>query len=339
MKSILVFVTSGNDNALGENIIKLPMLRALRTAFPEARITWVPGVGKGYFTGRMWPLVQDEVAEVITDLRLERSLRAAMLGRRPLAGRRFDLVVDVQKHLYLNLQLRRIPHRRFVSSVWRYWASEARPPRDFAPYAETRQLAIRLLGLAAAAAGRTIIPSPQWPVAEEWHERARSLLPPGDVYVGFAPGAGNKANDKMWPRPKFIELARRQAALGRRPVFFLGPDEETWLPEFRSAVPEALFPEWEDWVRKAGATDIRLAIALAGRLSAALSNCSGTGHLLAAGGAPMVSLYGPTNPAKYAPYAVANAIIRSADFGGTAEMEAIPVEAVCAGIEQVFTRR
>ena len=43
--SILVYIGSNADDAIGENIIKLPFLRALGDAFAEARITWIAGLG------------------------------------------------------------------------------------------------------------------------------------------------------------------------------------------------------------------------------------------------------------------------------------------------------
>jgi hypothetical protein len=45
IETILVYVGSNPDDAIGENILKLPFLRALRTSFPAARITWIAGVG------------------------------------------------------------------------------------------------------------------------------------------------------------------------------------------------------------------------------------------------------------------------------------------------------
>lgn len=330
--SILVCICAGKDNALGENIIKLPLLRALRIAFPQTQITVIPGYGTGPFTGAMWPLVKGDVAEAIIDCVMARDFCSALAPRRPLPGRRFDLIIDVQQNLYVDLQLRKIPHRRFITTLWRYNLSDARPPADFAPYRKTRQLAVRLLGAAAAAAGRAIMPSPAWPVAEKWHARAAALLPSEGGYVGFAPGGGNRSSGKLWPVARFIELARGQHALGRRPVFILGPEEGSWISDLRAAAPEALFPQFDG--EATALWDLRLTIALAGRLSVAVSNCSGTGHLLAAGGAPMVSLFGPTDPAKYKPYAVANEIIRSQDFGCTAAMDAIPVTAVSTAIDR-----
>ena len=118
------------------------------------------------------------------------------------------------------------------------------------------------------------------------------------------------------------------------PVFFVGPDELDWCAPLREAVPEALFPEQE--TRAGDPAELRgpsLVAALAERVSAAVANCSGTGHLLAAGGAPMVSLYGPTRPEKYAPFSRALICIKAQDFGSE-QLDAIPVDTVAAAVER-----
>ena len=77
-----------------------------------------------------------------------------------------------------------------------------------------------------------------------------------------------------------------------------------------------------------------LAMALGQRLGVAVANCSGIGHILAAGGSPMVSLYGPTNPGKYAPYASALIALRAQDFGPTGNIEGIPLDAVGEAVDR-----
>jgi ADP-heptose:LPS heptosyltransferase len=160
---------------------------------------------------------------------------------------------------------------------------------------------------------------------------AAGLLPPGPAYVGLAPGAGNKHTGKCWPLDGFVALAREQVERARVPVFLLGPEEgREWLAALRAAVPQALFPEQENDAGPAGPS---LTAALGELLSAAVANCSGTGHLLAAGGAPMVSLYGPTRPEKYAPFARASICLKAQDYGAD-RIDAIPLEAVAAAVER-----
>ena len=48
----------------------------------------------------------------------------------------------------------------------------------------------------------------------------------------------------------------------------------------------------------------------------------------------MVSLYGPTQPSKYAPYTPTLIALRAQDFGSTGNIETIPVDAVSAAIDR-----
>lgn len=339
-RSILVYVTSDVDNALGENVLKLPLLLALAAAFPGARIAWVPGTsGAFYLRHHLAPLVDGRIAEFVTDLDIPTDPRAALFARHPILGRQFDLIVDAQRYFGRTVFLRRIPHRRFISGTWRYALSNAAPPRGMPR--RPPLLVDKLLGLAAAAAGRPVaVPNPI-PLPAELRTRAAQLLPPGPSYVGLSPGAGNKETGKCWPLEAFVALARRQAERGRVPVFLLGPEESEWHGQLRQAVPQALFPEQDDkQVDAAGGRGASGAVAgpsltaaLGERLSAAVANCSGSGHLLAAGGAPMVSLYGPTRPEKYAPFARALICLKAQDYGSD-RIDAIPLDAVSAAVER-----
>jgi ADP-heptose:LPS heptosyltransferase len=327
ISSLLVYVTSDADNALGENVLKLPLLLALAQAFPAARISWAPGTsGEFYLRNTLAPLVDGRIAEFITDLAVPSDPRAALTARHPILERHFDLIVDTQRYLGRTIFLRRIPHRRFVSGTWRYIWSDARPPHPL-PLRPPR-LIDKLLGLAAAAAGRPIdVPNPI-PLPAALRARAAALLPPGPCYVGLSPGAGNKGTGKCWPLESFVVLARRQAERGRVPVFLLGPEESEWIGPLRAALPAALFPEQ---VPPPGGPC--LTTALGELLSVAVANCSGAGHLLAAGGAPMVSLFGPTRPEKYAPFARSLICLKAQDYGSE-RIEAIPLDAVAAAVER-----
>jgi ADP-heptose:LPS heptosyltransferase len=331
--SILVYVTSDVDNALGENVLKLPLLLALSAGFPAAKIAWVPGTsGEFHLQNELAPLVDGRIAEFITNLDIPVDPRSAIRAKHPILKRRFDLIIDTQRYLGRTLFLRRIPHDRFISGTWRYLFSNARPPRGL-PLRPPR-LTDKLLGLAAAAAGHEIpVPKPI-PLRPALRVRAAELLPAGPTYVALAPGAGVKHTGKCWPLDSFVTLARQQVKRGRIPVFFIGPAERDWCAPLHEAVPEALFPEQQgDETIPAEIRGPSLVAALAERVSAAVANCSGTGHLLAVGGAPMVSLYGPTRPEKYAPFSRALICIKAQDFGSE-RLEAIPVDVVASALER-----
>ena len=66
-----------------------------------------------------------------------------------------------------------------------------------------------------------------------------------------------------------------------------------------------------------------------------VGNDSGPGHIMAAAGCPVLSLFGPTTPLKAAPRATFGRSIRAQDFGG-ATMQHIPADAVDHAIDKML---
>jgi ADP-heptose:LPS heptosyltransferase len=78
-----------------------------------------------------------------------------------------------------------------------------------------------------------------------------------------------------------------------------------------------------------------LTIALAGRLAAAVANDAGPGHMLAAGGAPLLSLQqSRRKAAKFRPAARRLEMLVAEDYGGG--MDAIPPADVEARLERLL---
>ena len=191
----------------------------------------------------------------------------------------------------------------------------------------------QLLDLLELASGQKF-PSPKTLALDlkaELLDAAARLLPEGPDYIGFGPGSGGPP--KCWPLENFISLAQQQVIKGRQPVFLLGPKETDWRDAIRAAVPDALFPLQDEGVQAQFGYSPMLTIALSKRLRAAVSNDSGTGHMFAVGGVPVVILYGVTAPKKFQPMTDTLTIIRAQDFGGR-EMHNIPVNAVEEALEK-----
>ncbi len=276
MTSILVY---SQGEVIGDGLIKLPLMASLRSAWPEAQIVW--GVaGETVYSTVLRPIAFQMIDDVIDGL--EASLQLpGVLWTRPLEGRHFDKVLDTQAQVLRSFCVRRIRHSDYRGMAFGADDGDAGSNKK-------QRIIDRLLTLGGAL-GRPLNPAPVPQAPGEWEEVAKVLLPDGPDYVGLAPGAGGR--EKCWPAENYIALAQELTAQGRVPVFLLGPDEKDWLERFRSAVPAALFPEWE---RRDSHQDLKgpcLVIALASRLKAAVANDSGTGHMLAAGGAPLVSLF------------------------------------------------
>lgn len=315
-RSICVYV--GLD-LIGDGLMKLPFLRALRAANPGARITWLAGKGRTVFARELRGISRGLIDEVIEDAGIG-SRAAELIGPRPLAGRRFDLVLDTQRRVLTTLILHRIDHGLFLSGAAGYWLSDRHPKGRYRkPRAMIRQL-LDLVELDSGAPARIDAPLRLDPAALE---QAARLLPDGPSYVALAPGAGGR--HKCWPLARYLALGERLAGDGRVPVFILGPGEREWVEECRG-VSGARLPLQDAEARGIGVTP-DLTIAVARRASAAVANDSGAGHLLAAADIPLVSLFGPTAPDKFAPMTMRLAILRAQAFGADA-MDAIPLEAV-----------
>lgn len=314
-ESVLVYV--GLDR-VGDSLLKLPFVRGLRKAFPEAHITWLAGKETSVYATCMAPVVDGLLDEVIENAGI--GMHPSELLRRPLNGRKFDLVIDSQKIMWASMSLWRIPHKTFISPAGRFLLSSKKPPKGYKfPKSMQRQL-LDLLELASGEKFETPTGLNLDP-GEAYHRDAVELLPGGYTYIGFAPGSGGKP--KCWDLENFIRLAREQAEQGRTPVFFLGPQEPQWMEPIAEAVPKTLFPLQE----KDNDFDPLYTIALAERMAASVSNDSGVGHMIALGGKPLVSLFGPTVPEKFMPMSDKLTIIEAKNFGGR-EMSLIPLEAV-----------
>jgi ADP-heptose:LPS heptosyltransferase len=326
---------------IGDGLIKLPVVGAVRDAFPRARITWCAAKGSTVYAGALAPVVKDCIDEILTTGPTGAGALDWLTARRPFGGRRFDVVIDTQDNLRRSLVARRAAERLFVSAAGGGRLSH-RPVGELpVPVVE------RLTALVSLAAGWPIKPRPLRVLDERAVEAAAALLPEGPSYVGFAPMAGGVS--RRWPLDRFIDLALRQTAKGRTPVFFLGPSDFVPMLAVRSALPYALIPEHERTDAYQDVAGPLLVIALAGRLRAAVANDAGPGHMLAAGGVPLVSLQLDRRKSlKFKPAAERMERLIAEDFIDrepnllTAErrpdpgMAAIPVSAVEARLERLL---
>lgn len=313
---------------IGDGVMKLAFVRALKRAWPSAHVTWLAGKGRTVYAHEIAPLVAGAIDEVIENAGI--GSRAAELLHRPLPQRRFDLVIDTQRRVLTTLILRRLRSGVFVSGAARFLLSDRRPPRG---YVRPERLLDQLFDLIAIAGGAAVTPAFDLALGSPWREAALTALPPGPIYVGIAPGAGGA--HKQWPHDRFVALAEAQHRAGRAVAMLLGPNERAWHDEFRAMLPRALFPLQDAGIVPEVMASPLYTIALGQRLAAAVANDSGAGHLLAASGCPLVSLFGPTSAAKFAPAARRSEIVAAQRFGGEA-MVTIPPEAVIDAVERVL---
>jgi ADP-heptose:LPS heptosyltransferase len=316
-RRILVLV--GRD-LVGDALIKLPFVRALKAAYPEAALTWATSEGPTAYSGALRRPTLDLIDAVLECPPWLPGRHRAGKGE-PAAD--FDLVLDTRNHWREAIATRNaVAHRLFIAPAARYLFSDRRPGLFTAP---KPHLVDRLLEMVRLAAGQVPTVSGSISVDLGLLVWSAETLPPGPRYVGLAPGAGNRA--KVWPLERFVAIARLQLERGRLPVFILGPDEQPWAEPLREAVPEALFP-------LPAAPSVEQTMAIGTRLAAAVANDSGTGHMLAAADCALLSLFGPTAASKLAPRVSHGRVLTGA--GRT--MAAISIESVDEALEALLQR-
>lgn len=317
-------VIVGRD-LIGDALIKLPFVRALRNAFPKAEISWITSQAPTCFSNLMSEPTRGMIDKIYE---MPEWVTKRTLTNTPS----FDLLIDTRNRWKLALEARRlIPHQKFIAMAMRYLFSDSRPGLF---KATPHHIVDRLLQMVELAAGYMPPSAGALPVSDELLRRTRKILPEGHVYVGLAPGAGNPV--KIWPRHKFEKLAAMQADKNHVPVFLLGPQELDWYNELSSAVPVAKFPlqDYDTW--GTAQLTINHTFAVAKCLDVAVANDSGVGNMLGAMDCRLISLFGPTSPVKLAPRVSRGKVIRAQDFGNTSQMNAIPVEAVAVAVEDVL---
>ena len=296
-KNILIIKPS----ALGDIVLALPALAALRRSFPQARISW---------------LVRPEFADLLCgqpDLNELIFFDRRLLGKwwyqpkaltkliqfcNMLRGGRFDLVFDFQG-------LFRTGFFGWMTGCKRRFGMAG--AREFACMFYTDKVRqdstcihlvdyyLKMVASAGAQQGGIGFKLPQDSKADE---QVKKLLISKKVntenYVVLVPGAAQP--EKRWPVERFAQLADKIADKFGMSVVATSSESE------RASVDVLLASAKAYVVNLAGRTTIRELISLLKGASLIISNDTGPGHIAAALGVPVVMIFGPTNPARVCPY-------------------------------------
>lgn len=125
--------------------------------------------------------------------------------------------------------------------------------------------------------------------ADEW--RGRMNVAKGTRAVALAPGSVGEA--KRWPVAYYAEAAKQLAQTGVEVWIIGGPDEKLFAKEILQHAGHGL----RDFTG-GKLSDGVIALSLA---SAVVANDSGLLHVAAALGVPAIGMFGPTDPARWAP--------------------------------------
>jgi len=296
-------------SSLGDVLHALPVLRGLRSRFPQARIDWL--IGSAFA-----PLLA-HCAEIDNLVEFDRR-RFGRVGRSPrimrefvtyLAGLRavrYDLVIDLQA-LFRSGFL-----ARATGAAVRIGFCGAREGAGIfythrIPVEDPDMHAVDRNYLVAKVLGFEHVPIDLGlTVPAAVHDAAQEMLRehglgPNERWVAVVPGA--RWETKVWSPERFAEVIRRLAVGGIRCVL-LGSKEDVDLCRGISTASSSR-P-----IDLAGRTRLGQLAALIGAADVVLCHDSGAMHLAVSQRRALVCLVGPTNPRRTGPYGRLGDVLR-----------------------------
>ena len=296
VKSILVIA----DYRVGDSVLAMPMIDALRARWPEAAIVALVNRSAADLW-RMHPGITDVIAISGSSFYVRRLMS---VGR--LHGRRFDLAIDATCD-------------RTLLGAWMTLFSGARYRlgydiagrgflfnRPVFRRGRARHVVDEIVDLAAVAGASSKISAPRINVSAMFAERARKMVSEGTGGKPFVIGvhAGGTYPTQRWMPERFALAAQRLADRHDAGIVFFGfgAAEEAAYRRVAKSMQRRPFI----FVNQS----LGLTAAAVGLCRIVLCNNSGILHVAAALGVPTVSTMGPTLFHRFRPVGNTNTVLR-----------------------------
>ncbi|MDD4900383.1 MAG: lipopolysaccharide heptosyltransferase II [Candidatus Omnitrophica bacterium] len=275
----ILFITLSN---IGDVILTLPSLDALREAFPRAKITCIVGPRpKEVFEGNPFierTIVFDKQSTLKEKVNLIRQLRSE----------HFDLVVDLRNSVFGVF----IPAKYKISHFLRI-PKNIQHMRDRHLYKVNTLLSKMHLDLPSQVKETSLFIQPQARIQVKNFLQGSGLTEQEKIVIV---SVGAKSHIKRWPREKFSELVRRLVEdLGVK-VILTGDKDDAATAEYVRG--HCGFPVLD----LSSKTSLGELAYLLKNSSLLISNDSATLHLASYFNLPVLAIFGPTNEKKYGPW-------------------------------------
>jgi lipopolysaccharide heptosyltransferase II len=291
---------------IGDLVMTLPAIRDVRALAPGAVIDLVVGSWNADLA-RAIPHVNSIVTADARWLAREHEGEgvAALVARaRSWRPRQYDLAINFEPDIRSNVMTAASGAARTVG-----WASGGGGPvldvaLDYDPGAHTSTNARRLV---AAAFGRTppdsARPLLSIPDRAASAAAARLRAVAGRPLVGVHVSGGRPI--KQWPVERFAEVAAHLADVRSAAIVATGSAMDRPLVDafVRAVAPRPI-------IDASGGEDLVEAAAVMARLDVLVTGDTGPMHLASAVGTPVVAVFGPSDPARYAPQNPSDRIVR-----------------------------
>ena len=277
-------------SALGDVTHVVPLVRTLRSAWPQARLTWLVGKPEHRLVGDI-----EGVEFVVFDKAA--GLRGYLAARRALSDRRFDALLHMQVALRANLLSlcvhadRRIGYDAARSrDLHGFFVDERIPARSGEHVLDAIGSFAEPLGLKQTKV-RWDIPIPdearEW-AAQQWSDHDRVLI--------ISPSSSHALRN--WRAERYAAVADHAArALGMRVVLCGGPGAAERA--MGDSIVRRMQAQPLDLI---GRDTLKRALALYQRSFAVLTPDAGPMHMANAAGTKVIGLHAASNPARSGPY-------------------------------------
>lgn len=290
---------------MGSILLATPMMEALRSRFPGAKITLFTFECNRHF-GQLLTCV-DEVRSIRTR-HLGVFLRDLLARLWQFRRRRFDLAVDLEffskfSTIVTYLSGARVRVGFQLRSLWRgdllthpvYMNQHRHISRDFLAMAEAAGVELDDPKVCAVA------PSPGCvAVSEAAQRRVDERVPTqeGRRIVALNPNASELSLERRWPPERFVELVERlRAARPNLRLFLIGGEQDRpYVSRIAEQCGDAV-------TNLAGELSVEELFPFFGRCDLFITSDSGPLHMAALMGTPTVSFFGPETPEFYGPQA------------------------------------
>jgi len=298
---------------LGDVVMSLPALRAIRERYPHAQITVIvgrPGAEIIDMSGYADATIEVDRVELRDGFKPLSVLRIVRVVK-DVRQRKFDFVIDLHSFSETNLlgffsgASKRLFSRRPGRSLDFLANFNPKPPVD--KNDPDQHLIDRYLDVLVPLGIKDQPRVPRLTTKVEDGRAVDAMLrkakaESGTPLVGLFPGAGHPG--RCWPLEQFAQLAdfliRND---GVRPIIFVGPEERHLVQRMRDIFPATCVILEKLSIPQLAAAQARLAVFV--------SNDTGPVHIAAAVGTPIVVLIDLPRPHAYVPTAASQRLIFS----------------------------
>ena len=291
---------------IGDLLMTLPALAAIRAAAPQARIDLVVG---GWNAELARAIAAVDGVETLDAGWLARGAAGAgmiAILRRAIAwrARQYDLALNFEPDIRTNLALAASGARWTAGFASAGGGALLDVALDYDPRAHTSVNAIALARAVFGDGGTAAAPALSMPAARTQEaERLLSAVTSGGPRIGIHVSSGRLV--KQWPEERFAELAAGLARDRGATIVLTGStSDRPQVDLVKRALPQAAT------VDVAGRADLLTLAAVLARLDLLVTGDTGPMHLARAVGTPVVAVFGPSDPARYGPDGAFDQVVR-----------------------------